>query len=35
MKKNPWLEIAKHAVHLGRSDLSVKYHEILDIKTKI
>lgn len=28
-KENPWLEIAKIARPVGRSDLSVKYHEVL------
>ena len=28
-KENPWLEIAKIARPIGRSDLSVRHHEIL------
>ena len=28
-KENPWLEIAKIARPVGRSDLSVRHHEIL------
>jgi hypothetical protein len=28
-KKNPWREIAEMAEPIGRSDLSVKHHEIL------